>query len=364
VKSDFLNELPGLFIGVIVITCLMFGVFVGYSFAQEPTPVTVTNPVTINPPPVPEAPVSITVSGIEDTSASVSWEPSTGANNYTVWVDGQRWTGSNSTGALIQGLKPYTNYDIYVTASNDNGESGPSSPVTFMTLPPVPAAPQAPVVSDVTNSSAIVSWEPLPAWQYIQVYRVYVDGRAVADVEPQNGIQAAKLTNLEAGKHVVAVSGINENREGPLSKGVEFTITSVAAPAGLVMFNHTDSAIYIKWDSLKEADKYLVYVGENLAGETREANYILTGLEPSQACQVKVVAVMPDGNESAPAVINAETLPAPEPVSKEVLKRVYPYVNDVIPGLVVVFAVGGAFVLARSARQSISSRIFLWRILK
>lgn len=362
-RSDF-NEFLGLIAGVMVIACLLFGAFIGTSFAQEPTPVTVTNPVTINPLPTPGAPTEVTVSGITDTSATVSWQPATGATNYTVWLDGQRFTGSNSTGAVLQGLKPYTSYTVYITASNDSGESGPSSSVSFTTLPPVPAAPQAPVVSEVTSSSAIVKWEPLPAWQYIQFYRVYVDGQAVSDITPQTGIQAAELTNLAAGKHIVAISGVNENQEGPLSKGVEFTISSVAAPTGLKMFNHTPESVYLSWDPIPGAESYQVYEGENLVGETGQASYTLTGLQPAQAYQVKVIAVMPDGNKSAPAALTAETLPAPEPVTKEIISRVYPYVNDILPGLLVIFAVGAAFVVARLAQQSVGYRLTIWRLFR
>jgi len=323
-----------------------------------------TNPVTINPPPTPGAPTGVTLSGITDTSATVSWQPVTGAANYIVWVDGTRFTASNSTGATLQGLKPYTTYNVYVTASNDSGESVPSSSVSFTTLPPVPAAPQAPIVSDVTNSSAVVKWEPLPAWQYIRAYRVYVDGQAVSDITPQTGIQAAELTNLAAGKHIVAISAINENQEGPLSKGVEFTISSVAAPTGLKMFNHTPESVYVAWDPVNQADKYLVYTGETLAGETTQNSYTLIGLQPAQAYQVKVVAVMPDGNKSAPAVLTAETLPVPEPVTKEMISRVYPYVNDILPGLLVIFAVGAAFVVARLAQQSVGYRVTIWRLFR
>lgn len=335
---------------VCVLLCLLsFFSFMTCAFAQEPAPLVPPSP-----------PSEVYVSGIEENRATVSWSPVATATQYTVWVNGQRWTGSSYPGAEIRGLQPYTEYSVYVTAANDAGESGPSTMVTFKTLPPVPGAPATPVVSDVTDTTAVVKWQPLPAWQHIQKYRIYVDGKAVADVNPVEGVQQAQLTNLDPGGHTVAVSGINENREGDLSPAVSFTVQAVPAPAGLVMANRSADSVWITWDSVTGADRYKIYVDGNLVGETKETRYLIKNLEADKEYQVGVSAVLPDGNVSAQATLQAKTLPVSEPLDLGKLTAAgYSYFPDALPGIVAVFAIGGAFAIARLGQYSIGRRLRL-----
>jgi len=319
----------------------------------EPTPVTVVDPVTIAPPDPPGAPDSVTVSGITDTSAFVSWSPVPEAETYTVWVDGNRFTGTTGTGTEIKGLEPYTEYAVHVTAANASGESPPSPVVNFRTLPPEPGAPDQLQVVSVTENSAVVRWHPLPSWQHIQFYRIYVDGEPVADVDPLEGLQMANLTNLQAGDHTVAVSGINENCEGPLSQAVSFTVQTVAAPSGLAVTNRSADSIWIMWDPVIGADRYVVLLNGQVAGETRERTFHLKGLDPETQYEIGVKAAFSDGNVSSPATLEAKTLSAPEQLGLAELTGVgSDYFPDVFPGMVVVFAIGGAFVIARLGQYS------------
>lgn len=330
--------------------------------ATEPTPVTVTSPVTINPPPIPEAPGDISISGITDVGATVSWSPVDTASQYSVWVNGTRWAGADSPGVSIHGLKPYTIYDICVTAANESGESAQSSTASFTTLPPVPAAPSSPTIANVKDNTALVQWEPLPPSQYIQAYRVYVDGVPVADVIPQEGIQAANLTNLQEGNHKVSIAGINANREGPLSNPIQFNISVISAPTGLQMINHSVDNIWLRWDPVAGADKYIITVNEQITGETKQASYTLESLNPEQSFNIDVVAVMPDGNLSQPATIQVNTLPLHYPLTKETLvQRIFSYSPDVLPGLVMIFVVGASFALARTAKENFTQRIWFIR---
>lgn len=333
---------------VCLLLCLLsFFSFMTCAFAQEPVPLV-----------PPSSPSEVYVSGIEENRATVSWSPVATATQYTVWVNGQRWAGSSYPGAEITGLQPYTEYSVYVTAANDAGESGPSTMVTFKTLPPVPGAPTAPLVSDVTETTAVVKWQPLPAWQHIQKYRIYVDGKAVADVNPVEGIQQAQLTNLDPGGHTVAVSGVNENREGDLSPAVSFTVQAVPAPAGLAVANRSADSIWITWDPVSGADRYKIYIDGNPVSETKENRYLIQNLEADKEYQVGISAVLPDGNESARATLSVKTLPLSEPLSLAVLmSTAYKYIPDIMPGLIAVFIIGGAFALAKMGKYSLSRRV-------
>ncbi|ADI02564.1 fibronectin type III domain-containing protein [Syntrophothermus lipocalidus] len=307
----------------------------------------------------PSAPSEITAAGIEETRASVAWSPVPGATHYTVWVDGQRWTGSSCTGAEIKGLQPYTEYTVYVTASNDSGESGPSPSVTFKTLPPVPGTP-IPSIKAVDSAGATIEWPALPPSQYVKQYRIYVDGQFVADIDAKEGIQVAQLTNLETGDHYVTVAGVNENREGPMSQPLHFVVRAVPEPTGVTVANRGNDWVIVSWDKQVDIFKYRVFLDGELVGETREQSYLIKGLEPDTEYQIGVVAVSEDGNESLSAELTVKTSSTPPDVSLSgIIDPVYGYVPDVLPGMLVVFAIGGAIKIARTGKYALGGRQLL-----
>ena len=339
-------------VSYLIVAMLLLAFLTSGAFAEEMEPVITASP--------PTAPHDVIISGITDVEATVSWSPVAGSTQYSIWVNNNRWTGSNSPGATIHNLQPYSIYDVYVTAANESGESIPSSIVNFVTLPPVPTAPAAPLIVNITGDSALVQWSPLPVIQYIQAYRVYVDGVAVADVEADGeGLQEVSLTNLHDGDHTVYVSGINTNQEGPPSIPVQFTISQLPAPNGLLMTNHSQDTIWLSWDATAGAEKYIISANGQLIGETSGTSYILAGLEAEQNYEAQVVAILPNGDSSAPATIEVETLPPATPMAKDnILQDIYNYISDIFPGLLMIFVIGGAFAIARAAREPFANRMY------
>jgi len=319
------------------------------SFAEDPTEPILTPPF---------SPEQVTVTGIQETRATVSWSPVSTATQYTVWVDGQRWGSSTCLTAEIVGLEAYTDYIVYVTAANAAGESGCSPSVLFRTLPPIPTMPERPVASQVTDNKATIQWQPLPSWQHILGYRIYVDGQATADVDPQEGIQTVELTNLQSGVHYVAVSGVNENQEGYHSQTVQFTIRSVPAPTGLVLANRSHDRLLLTWDEVAGAIRYKVHVSGNLAGETKEPSYLVGGLTDEAGYQIAVTAVLDDGNESVPAIIDVQTRPLTGLTLSSLMSSIYEYVPDIIPGMIIIFVIGGALKIANTGKFAISKQLF------
>lgn len=328
-------------------------IMVPIALAEEPS-----EPILLPPSP----PGQVTVSGIQETRATVSWAPVPSATQYTVWVNGHRWSGSTHPSAEITGLQPYTDYTVWVTAANDAGESGYSQTVTFKTLPPAPNAPDRPVVREVTGTKAIIEWHPLPVWQHIQCYRIYVDGQAVADVDPQEGIHSAELVNLEAGIHYVAVSGINENQEGPTSRPAQFIIQALSAPTGLTIANRSHDRVLVTWDAVPDADRYKVYLDGNVVGEVKTNTYIVEGLTAETGYRVGVQAVLGDGNESVMATLGIQTPPQPPGMTLDtVMDSTYEYIPDVAPVLVIIFVIGAAMKIARTGKLTVIGRQFLFR---
>lgn len=300
----------------------------------------------------PASPTGVTVSGVKDTTAHVAWDPVPYAKQYSIYVNGNRWMGSTGPGVELTGLQPNSQYSVYVTAANDVGESGPSSSISFMTLPPPPTMPDTPVVSQVTDSSASVTWEAQPPYQQIKVYRLYVDGQPVADMQPQaGGLQAANLQNLTPGVHSVAVAGVNDYGEGPRSTPAQFNIRSIPAPTGLQLYNHSADTLWLTWDKSEGVATYQVLINGQKVGETPENIFLVKGLQPSQAYQVGLVAIYSDGNVSNTATIQAYTTPAPEEITiNSFIGAINPYLNDLMPAFTIVFAIGAAFMVARAAR--------------
>ena len=63
----------------------------------------------------------------------------------------------------LKGLKPYTDYRVYVTVTNNaktNPESSPSNMITVRTLEASPQTPDKPLVSDVASSTSTVVFAP------------------------------------------------------------------------------------------------------------------------------------------------------------------------------------------------------------
>ena len=121
----------------------------------------------------PTAPGTPVVSGVTTTSAVVSWAASSdnvGVTGYTV-RDGSGATVATSTGtsATLTGLTPGTAYTVTVVARDAAGNVSAASPAATFTTEDgeepedpedteAPTAPGTPVVSDVTTTSAVVSW--------------------------------------------------------------------------------------------------------------------------------------------------------------------------------------------------------------
>ncbi|MEQ4300906.1 fibronectin type III domain-containing protein [Plantactinospora sp. B6F1] len=119
------------------------------------------------PPSTPGTPVA---TQITETSALLTWRPSTddtGVTEYEIWYlrggGNGFYTNTGVPSYRLTGLTPDTAYTWMVRASDGRNQSGFSAPVTFRTDPAPPDAeppgpPGTPVVSDVTASTVTLAW--------------------------------------------------------------------------------------------------------------------------------------------------------------------------------------------------------------
>lgn len=84
-------------------------------------------------PTVPGTPGGLSVSGTTSSTASLRWNPVSGATGYSIYRNGTKVTAVTGTSATVTGLAASTSYSFQVAATNAAGESPKSTAVTART---------------------------------------------------------------------------------------------------------------------------------------------------------------------------------------------------------------------------------------
>ena len=189
----------------------------------------------------PTAPAGVTASEVTQTGAKITWTASTdnvGVAGYNVYVDEAKVNTDKLVEGLeieLTGLTPDTEYTVTVSAVDAAGnESGRSAAFTFTTLKneePAPEKPSAPTnvkVSEITHTTAIVTWEPAAERAMVSGYNVYLDGKKQNEL-PIEGTEY-KLTGLTVGtRYNVAVTVVDaDGMESDRTEEVEDTFITKA----------------------------------------------------------------------------------------------------------------------------------------
>ena len=169
----------------------------------------------------PSVPAGVTASDVTQTGAKITWTASAdnvGVAGYNVYVDETKVNTDKLVEGLeleLTGLTPDTEYTVTVSAVDAAGnESGRSAAFTFTTLKneePAPEKPSAPTnvkVSEITHTTAIVTWEPAAERAMAPGYNVYLDDKKQNEL-PIEGTEY-KLTGLTVGtRYNVAVTVVD-----------------------------------------------------------------------------------------------------------------------------------------------------------
>ena len=177
----------------------------------------------------PSVPAGVAESDVTQTGAKITWTASAdnvGVAGYNVYVDETKVNTDKLVEGLeleLTGLTPDTEYTVTVSAVDAAGnESGRSAAFTFTTLKneePAPEKPSVPTnvkVSEITHTTAIVTWEPAAERAMAPGYNVYLDDKRQNEM-PIEGTEY-KLTGLKVGTRynvavtVVDVGGIESDR--------------------------------------------------------------------------------------------------------------------------------------------------------
>ena len=151
----------------------------------------------------PTAPTNLTSSNITETSITLSWTASTdnvGVTGYDVYQNGSLLGSVVGAGANITGLTAGTTYSYYVKAKDAaNNISAASSTINVTTDSPfvdteAPTVPTGLASSNITTSSATISWNASSDNVGVTAYEVYKDGALAGTV----GTTTYNATGLSA----------------------------------------------------------------------------------------------------------------------------------------------------------------------
>lgn len=298
---------------------------------------------------------TVKVAWVKDKEAYIVWDAVEGATQYNIYLNNELYAGSNQNSVNLKELQPNTEYTIFVEAVDNLGIIGISDPIMFTTMPLEPS-PIRGISAKVENGSLILNWLPSPTEEAVTKYNVYVDNEKITEATTSNTV----INNITPGRHYIEVKAVNDYKEGPagnLSINIK-TLNSFK----LYMSNHTSDSITLFWENVKEADHYNIFVNDNYLDTTKSNQYTIENLQPDTVYIIKVIAEDEIGNKSEPATIEATTTAISENISfSSVFNSMQKYISIPTIAMTVLFAIGAAFAIARSAGLSFN-RLRWWKM--
>ena len=193
---------------------------------------------------LPGAPGTPTFTSLTATAATVSWTAASGAiTQYQYSVNSGTWTSAGTALTVnLTGLSPVTAYAVQVRAVDVTGP-GAASSGSFTTLTPIPSAPGIPSFSNITGTTATVTWTA-PSGS-VTSYEYSVNAGAWTNT---GTALTASLTGLtSATSYTVAVHAINAGGTGPVSSATFSTLTVAGAPGAPSFSNIAATSATVSW---------------------------------------------------------------------------------------------------------------------
>lgn len=260
----------------------------------------------------PSAPGTPTASTITGNSATVSWTAATdsqGVAGYSYQLNGGAWSSfSNVLSVSLTGLSYGTVYTVGVRAEDASGNIGPTATGTFTTGPTTPGTPTA---SNITGTSATVSWTASTDSQGVSGYSYQVNGGTWS---AYSNTESVSLTGLAYGT-TYTVGVRSEDPAGNISATAtgEFT-TLPSAPGTPTASNIAGTSVTLSWAAASDHNGVSGY-SYQLNGGTWSAwanalSVNLTGLAYGTSYTVDVRAEDAAGNIGPPSSGNFTTAPS------------------------------------------------------
>ncbi|WP_088546942.1 S-layer homology domain-containing protein [Paenibacillus aquistagni] len=241
-------------------------------------------------------------SDVTQTSAKLSWPSATdnvGVSDYRIYVDGKAFTTvSNSVyAATVTGLMANTHYTFKVMAFDAEGNESVGLTALVKTLPQQPdpdiEAPTWPndselIASDVTQTSAKLSWPSATDNVGVSDYRIYVDDKAFTTVS--SSVYAATVTGLTANTHYtfkVTAHDAAGNESAPISKQATTARSSSGgsgSQGGYVLSSNADLEELHVWDEDKRLELSPSFAADTTSYTARtQAEQVRIAVKPARS---------------------------------------------------------------------------------
>ncbi|XP_020009726.1 tenascin-N [Castor canadensis] len=246
-----------------------------------------------------DSPKNLVADQVTENTVTVSWDPvEADIDRYVVRynsVDGETrefLVGKDQSSTILTGMRPGVDYTIDLWAQKGTQESRKVNTKAPTDLD----GPKNLVTDQVTENTAIVSWDPVEADidRYVMRY-TSTDGETM-EVPVGKEKSSTILTGLRPGMEykfdVWAQKGTQESKKASTKAP-----TDIDSPKNLVTVQVTENTATVSWDPVEaDIDRYILHYS-SADGETREfligkeqKNTILTGLRPGVEYKVDVWA--------------------------------------------------------------------------
>ncbi|MDF2936800.1 MAG: Beta,4-xylanase, partial [Paenibacillaceae bacterium] len=264
----------------------------------------------------------LTLSGLEETAAGLSWPPGVdndGIAGYRIYVNGQAVGDTADTRYPLTGLTGNTLYTVRVEGQDSDGNLSLGGPIVIFrtpgasdTAPPVWPAASALKAGDITAENLQLQWDGALDSVGVEAYRLFKDG--------------VELVTLPASASIYEVSGLSPHttysfkvEAGDFSgnwsvTGPAFTATTkvtgdAAAPVwpegrALTYRSLSDHSVSLDWTAAQDDTALAAYrlyrngtVLETVYGDVLQ--YTAAGLEPGTPYTFRVEAGDASGSWTA-----------------------------------------------------------------
>ncbi|NLD48679.1 MAG: hypothetical protein GX660_16065, partial [Clostridiaceae bacterium] len=175
-----------------------------------------------------------------------------------------------------------------------------------------PTVPQNLSISYNTDTSVSLVWEESTDNVAVSGYKVYLNNMETA-ITTETGYTYSPL--LPGELYSFTVRAFDEaGNESDESNAAIYDNEPPASPKDLKIVSKTHTSLSLSWlpstDNYKVIS-YSVYLNSQLAGETSDTAYLLSGLSPDTDYEISVKAKDASDNYSSGSVLNARTLVQP-----------------------------------------------------
>jgi hypothetical protein len=214
-------------------------------------------------------PTNVTTTLITQNSATIGWTSALNNNSFVLeyravttpaspWITIQASTLAGNPPVQLTGLVPATLYEVRIAAKCGAGTLGAYTPIKQFTTRCDPTPPNV-TVTNVTSTSAVVTWNPIvPSATYLVRYRVVGTTTWInvpAPAPPANSVTLTGLSSYVTYEVQVANQCVGETTPNPWSNPQVFTTVRVCEipPPGLTITTLTPTSAEVVWDAFTGA---------------------------------------------------------------------------------------------------------------